>query len=91
MSAARKGSPIAQNRLAFMYANGRGVPADPVQAARWHLIARAGGDTNLAMEDFLRKMKPEDREAAEAAAKAWLARIPTRLPSSSPSPSPPRP
>ena len=28
--AARKGSPIAQNRLAFMYATGRGVKADPV-------------------------------------------------------------
>jgi TPR repeat protein len=73
--AARRGSPIAQNRLALMYAMGRGVKLDPVQAARWHLIARSGGANDLFLEDFLRKMKPEDRAAGEAAAKPWIARL----------------
>ena len=58
-----------------MYATGRGVKADPVQAARWHLIARAGGGNDLFLEDFLRKMKPEDRAAGEAAAKPWIAQL----------------
>ena len=62
-----------------MYATGRGVKADPVQAARWHLIARAGGDNDLFLEDFLRKMKPEDRAAGEAAAKPWIARLRQRI------------
>src|SRR5581483_11893911 len=84
LDAARRGSPIAQNRLALMYATGRGIKADPVQAGRWHLIARAGGDGSLFMEDFLRKMKPEDRVAAEAAAKSWIARIEAARAASSP-------
>ena len=58
-----------------MYATGRGVKLDPVQAARWHLIARAGGANDLFLEDFLRKMKPEDRTAGEAAAKPWITRL----------------
>jgi hypothetical protein len=58
-----------------MYATGRGVKSDPVQAGRWHLVARAGGDSDQFLDDFLRNMKPEDRKAAEDAAKPWLALI----------------
>ena len=78
--AARRGSPIAQNRLAFMYATGQGVKRDPVQAARWHLIARSGGASDLFLEDYLRKMKPEDRAAGEAAAKPWITRLAAQQP-----------
>jgi TPR repeat protein len=70
--AANKGNPVAQSRLAFMYATGRGVKADPVQAGRWHLIAKAGGNNDQFLDEYLRKMKPEDRAAAEEAAKPWL-------------------
>jgi TPR repeat protein len=98
--AARKGSPIAQRRLAFMYATGRGATADPVQAARWHLIARAGGDNDQFLDEFVRKMKPADRTAAEEAAKPWLtllaaaARVkaspfPDPVPMTAPTPAPP--
>jgi uncharacterized protein len=73
--AAQKGNPIAQDRLALMYATGRGIKADPVQAGRWHLIARAGGDNDTFLEDFMRKMKPADRTAAEDLAKPWIARM----------------
>jgi TPR repeat protein len=75
MKAARKGSPIAQRRVALMYAYGRGFPADPVEAGRWHLIARAGGDNDQLLEEFMRKMKPTDRTAAEDKAKPWIARM----------------
>ena len=71
-----------------MYATGRGIKADPVQAARWHLIARAGGDGNLFMEDFLRKMSAEDRAAAEASAKVWISRIPQLAAAAATSPTP---
>ena len=75
MKAARKNSPIAQSRLALMYATGRGIKADPVEAARWHLIAQAGGNNDQFLDDFVRKMKPADRAAAEDKAKPWIARM----------------
>jgi TPR repeat protein len=71
--AAMQGSPIAQNRLARIYAFGRGVPKpDPVQAIRWHLISKAGGASDLYLDDYTQKQSPEVRAAAEQAAKPWL-------------------
>ena len=58
-----------------MYATGRGIKADPVEAARWHLIARAGGDNDQFLEEFMRNMKPPDRAMAENKAKPWIARM----------------
>ena len=89
MKAARKNSAPAQSRLAMMYATGRGIEANPVEAARWHLIARAGGDNDQFMDDFVRKMKPADRTAAEDKAKPWIARM--QAANSSPFPDPPAP
>jgi len=43
-SAARQ--PIAQDRLARILASGRGAPANPVEATKWHLISKARGETN---------------------------------------------
>ena len=56
--AARKGNPVAQNRLANILAIGRGVPADPVEAIKWHIVAKAGGVSDI----------PLDTLRAEAAA-----------------------
>jgi TPR repeat protein len=70
--AARLGSPIAQNRLARMLAFGRGLPADALQATKWHLIAKAGGDGDPMLDEFIARQKPELRDAAEKAAKPWL-------------------
>jgi TPR repeat protein len=75
LKAAKKNNPIGQNRLALMYATGRGVKADPVEAGRWHLIATAGGDIDQFLDDFMTKMKPSDRAAAEDKAKPWIARM----------------
>jgi TPR repeat protein len=71
--AALKGSPIAQNRLARILATGRGVPADPAAAVKWHTIAKAGGESDIFLENYMQKMKDSDRAAGENAARLWLA------------------
>lgn len=71
--AAMRGSPIAQNRLARILASGRGVPAaDPVQAIKWHLIAKAAGESDPFLDEFAQKQTPEARATAEKEAKPWL-------------------
>jgi TPR repeat protein len=70
--AARKGNPVAQNRLANVLAVGRGVPADTVEAIKWHLIAKAGGVSDIPLDTFAAKQASETRAAAEKAAKSWL-------------------
>jgi uncharacterized protein len=70
--AALHGSAIAQDRLARILATGRGAPANPVEATKWHLISRAGGETNLTLDDFVDRLDAETRAAGERAAKPWL-------------------
>ncbi len=70
--AALQNNPVAQNRLAHILASGIGAPADPVAATKWHLISKARGETDLALDDFVSKLDPEKRAAGEAAAKKWL-------------------
>jgi uncharacterized protein len=70
--AAKRGSAIAQDRLARILADGLGLPADPVEATKWHLISRAGGETDLELDAFMDKLDPKTRGAGEAAAKPWL-------------------
>ncbi|HJM83007.1 MAG TPA: sel1 repeat family protein, partial [Nitrospinota bacterium] len=41
--AAKQGSMIAQDNLAFIYAIGLGVPRDRVTAYMWYVIASASG------------------------------------------------
>ena len=51
--AAIQGVPVAQYRVATLYAAGRGVPADKVKAFRWYLAAAQAGNrkamSNLAV------------------------------------------
>jgi TPR repeat protein len=88
LKAAQKSNPAGQSRLALMYATGRGIKADPVEAARWHLIARAGGNNDQYLDEFMRNMKPSDRAMAENKAKPWIARMtpvgPTPFPAAPP-------
>jgi hypothetical protein len=58
-----------------------------VEAARWHIIARAGGDNDQFLDAFMRKMSPSDRAMAEDKAKPWIA----RMRPIGPSPFPPSP
>ena len=66
-------APIAQDRLARILADGRGAPADPVEATKWHLISqgRAARPTST-LDDFVNKLDADTRAAGEKAAKPWL-------------------
>ena len=70
-AAAEKGVTIAQIRLARCYANGAGVDKDLVQAAKWHLIAKAGGGEDESLDKLLAKLSKADRAKAEKAAEEW--------------------
>jgi TPR repeat protein len=72
MKAARRGSPIAQNRLARILATGRGMPANPVEAAKWHIVSKAGGATDLWLDTFVEEQSADVKAKAEKAAKPWL-------------------
>ena len=72
VKAARRGSPIAQDRLARILSAGRGLPVDPVAAAKWHIISKAGGESDPSLDVFVERLSPEQRQAGEQAAKAWI-------------------
>jgi TPR repeat protein len=68
LRAAHRGSPIAQNRIAHVLMAGRGMPADPVEAIKWHLISKEGGATDQKLDAFMRSQKPDVVAAATKAA-----------------------
>ncbi len=70
--AAMRGSAIAQDRLARILASGRGAPRDLAEATKWHLISRAGGETDLELDEIIGKVDAATRAAGEKAAKPWL-------------------
>jgi len=51
---------------------GHGVKADPVAAIKWHMVAKAGGVSDVPLDAFVERQTPEIRTAAEKAAKPWL-------------------
>lgn len=71
--AALRGSPIAQNRLARLLSVGHGAPPNPTEAIKWHLIAKAGGNGDVYLDQFAAQQTPQVRAAAEKAARPWLA------------------
>lgn len=73
-SAAEKGLPVAQNRLAQSYANGVGVEKNIAEALKWHLIAKAGGSEDEALEALVRRVSKSDRDKAQRAADEWRER-----------------
>jgi TPR repeat protein len=70
--AAIKGNPIAQDRLARILATGNGVPANPVEATKWHLVSVAAGETDRALDDFVAKLDATSRNAGQKAAQPWI-------------------
>lgn len=70
-AAAEKGVVSAQTRLARCYANGAGVDKDLVLAAKWHLIAKAGGGEDEPLDKLVAKLTKADRTKAEKAAEEW--------------------
>src|ERR1700735_4890264 len=70
--AAQRGNAVGQDRLARILAEGRGAPANPVEATKWHLISKARGETDLMLDEFVNKLDANTRAAGEKAAKPWL-------------------
>jgi TPR repeat protein len=63
--AAAKGNAIAQNRLARLYAVGRGVPTNAIEAAAWHLTAAGQGLTDAWLDQALQNLPDDHRLKAE--------------------------
>ncbi len=88
--AADRGNAIGQNRLARLYAYGRGVERDAAKAAAWHQLSSRQGLQDPWLEGFAKTLKPEDREAADALVARWsegfgpVARVAAAAPASSP-------
>jgi TPR repeat protein len=73
--AADKGVATAQNRLARCYAHGAGVEKNLVEAAKWNIIARAGGIEDETLEKLVAQISRADRTKAQAAAQQWHERM----------------
>jgi hypothetical protein len=63
----------AQSNLGAMYASGKGVPQDLVQAHKWFNLAAAGGDKEATQsrDNAASKMTPEEIAQAERLAQEW--------------------
>ena len=72
LKAAYLSSPIAQNRIARILMAGRGLPADPTEALKWHIISKAAGASDPDLDVFAGKQTPAVRDAADNAARKWL-------------------
>jgi len=70
---AEQGDAIAQYNLGLMYANGRGVPRDYVQARMWLNLAAAQGNelARKARDIVAKKMTPAQLAEAQRLARKW--------------------
>jgi TPR repeat protein len=71
-TAAKQNNPIAQNRLAWVLANGQGVPVDKVEALKWHTIAKTAGKGDPELDKALSTISEEDKARAGAAVRKWF-------------------
>jgi len=69
---------MAQGNLGMMYANGRGVPQDYVQAHMWLNLASAGGnEIGRKNRDMVAaKMTPAQIAQAQQLARDWKPTLP---------------
>ena len=51
---------------------GRGMPADPTEAIKWHLVAKAAGAGDPELDLYASKQTAEVRDAAQKAAAKWM-------------------
>jgi len=70
-SASRKGLAVAQNRLARCYVEGIGITKNLLEAAKWHMIAKAGGQEDAELEKAIGGLSKSDRQKAVLAAAEW--------------------
>jgi TPR repeat protein len=71
-TAAEKGIAGAQNRLAWIHQEGvGGVPKNPAEAAKWRLIAKAGGIADDRLDLLFDALSDSEKKAAQKAAQEW--------------------
>ena len=79
---ANAGDASAQFNLGFMYANGRGVPQDDVEAYKWFNLATAYADastreTSAKQRDIVAEsLTPEQRDEGQKLSREWFAAHP---------------
>ncbi|HLW91663.1 MAG TPA: tetratricopeptide repeat protein [Roseiarcus sp.] len=59
--AAARNNPIAQNRLAHLYAIGRGVKQDLAEAAAWNMLAEKAGIKDAQLDSLTSDLTPKQR------------------------------
>ena len=69
--AADGGNPVAQSKLAQLYINAIGTRPDPVEAAKWFVLARRAGLNDPLLEDFYLGLNDEQQKAAITAANKY--------------------
>jgi TPR repeat protein len=70
--AAERGHIVAMNKLAYLYINAIGTRPDPIEAAKWYVLSRRAGLSDLGLEDFY--LGIEDDQQKEAIRRADLFR-----------------
>ena len=76
--AADQGNALAQANLGVMYADGRGVVKDEVEAYKWYLLSGAQGNANAkkGIEIIERVLTPQQRAEGQKIAREWKPRKP---------------
>lgn len=69
--AADGGNPVAQSKLAQLYIHAIGTKSDPVQAAKWFVLARRAGLNDPSLEDFYLGLTDAQQKAAIDAANKY--------------------
>lgn len=66
--AAERGNPIAINRIAHLFKDGIGTNPDPLEAAKWVLLAKRVENSDPVLDDFFRGLDAKTKKSALEAA-----------------------
>ncbi|OJU97752.1 MAG: enhanced entry protein [Shinella sp. 65-6] len=69
--AAEGGNAVAQSKLAQLYIHGIGTRSDPVEAAKWFVLARRAGLNDPSLEDFYLGLNDQQQKAGIDAANKY--------------------
>ena len=69
---ARRGNPVAQNRVARLYAVGVVFALDPAEAMKWHILATKGGRTDVWLDEYVAKLTNAQQKEAERRANGFV-------------------
>lgn len=73
LRAATRGNPIAMNRIAHLYKDGIGVPADKIEAGKWSVLAKRANNADTGLDTFFRGLDEGTQKAALEAANRFRA------------------